>query len=266
MRSIRGTLTASLVAGGLLASLGAGVVFHAEATAALEAQFDETLVTRARALAALLEEEGGKVGFEFVPAAWPEYMGGEAPEYFQIRIEARDLVLRSPTLRVGERPGDLPRGVAPDGSPLPSDLRFPDGRAGRTLGLEVVVPRDGDEDDGPSGAPDGPDALDGASAGDVVPARRPRTVALVLVARYREELDRTLAALRHALLAAGGILGAAALVVVALAVRRGLRPLAAFGEEVARLDATTLSRRIPDDDLPAELVPTAAKLNELLER
>lgn len=259
MRSIRTTLTTSLVAGALLATGISGAVLHSKASSSIVRQFDETLMTRARALAALLEEERGKIDFEFLPEAWPEYMGGDAPEYFQIRVEGRGLVLRSPTLRVNGKAGDLPRGVDDDGSPVATNLRFPDGRAGRTLGLLVPLPRDGDEDQPPEAA------LSGAPI-DVMPTSRPPTEVLVMVARTRDELDAALAALRDALLWAGCLLGATVLLVVTLAVRRGLRPLASFGDEVGRIDSRTLSRRVTDEGLPSELRPTAAKLNELLAR
>jgi two-component system sensor histidine kinase QseC len=124
------------------------------------------------------------------------------------------------------------------------DQALPDGSPGRALGLAVT-----------------------AHAKDVVlpPGTEPLRLTLV-VAASRAGLDATLAGLTWVLVLTDALaLGVLALL-VAGGVRRGLRPVDALAGEVARLDATSLARRVDTTALPDELVPLALKLNELLAR
>jgi two-component system sensor histidine kinase QseC len=100
---------------------------------------------------------------------------------------------------------------------------------------------------------------------DQPPNPNPPTVTLV-VARDRAGLDRTLAGIGAGLLLVGAVVLAAAGLMVTTAVRRGLAPLDAVGQQAAAIDASTLQMRFATDAMSAELRPIAERLNDLLAR
>jgi signal transduction histidine kinase len=81
-----------------------------------------------------------------------------------------------------------------------------------------------------------------------------------------EQFDTLLRRLAWALVAtgaAGGVLAAAIARAVAV---RALAPLRATAEVVGSIDDRNLDRRVNQDDLPAELMPVAVRLNDMLAR
>ena len=68
-------------------------------------------------------------------------------------------------------------------------------------------------------------------------------------------------------MAVGGRGGSAVLLtllVAALVVRQGLRPVSALAGRIAAIRENDLSDRVPTDSLPKEMAPVALRLNELL--
>jgi len=68
------------------------------------------------------------------------------------------------------------------------------------------------------------------------------------------------------LLLVGASMAAITVLVVSVVVRRGLQPLAQLAERAGMIDAASLQLRFPMEQLPAELLPIAGRLNELLAR
>jgi two-component system sensor histidine kinase QseC len=240
--SIRRRLTVSLLAGCLAVFGAAGWFVQRTATRALVAQFDAGLLARTQALASLLEldPESGHIEFDYADTAMHEYVAGPRASYFELWFEDGTTATRSQSL--GE--GELPRRAGPPERPQTWDLTLPGERAGRATGVEVpVLPKD---------AP--------------LPEGRVPPKMIIVVACPRADLDARRAELAEALLAAG----AAALLLVAalltVLVRRGLRPVERLGEQVSRIDAASLSTRVGGEGVPAELLPLAQKLDELLAR
>jgi len=244
--SIRRYLLARLLAGAaLVLALAAGATSIA-VTRSLEAQFDENLSDRIRALSSLLFQTKDAVQFEFSDQLMPEYARKERPAYFELRYEDGRLLERSESLAGAALEPGRPVGPAPVHWTAP----LPDGRSGgfaaAVLEVHHVFPEEG---------PDRPLAA------------RVR----VVVAAGREDL---VAAERSAIAAcAGGSL--AVLLLLALlaraAVDRGLAPANRLAE---RLDAIRVED-LPGDvdpssvgaaDLPAELQPIGRKIEALLER
>ncbi|MFT5470874.1 MAG: signal transduction histidine kinase [Verrucomicrobiales bacterium] len=87
----------------------------------------------------------------------------------------------------------------------------------------------------------------------------------LMVAKTRVDLDSELSRTRIAILAVGALAGIGFWVLTTLALRSGLRPLAAVGDQAVRIDADSLGARFPGD-LPAEIKPITAKLDDLLGR
>jgi two-component system sensor histidine kinase QseC len=230
MNSIRRHLLQSLCIGLLLVLGGAGAaVFHRTRTV-LTREFDNGLRARAAVLAADTEyDEDGKVGLDVAGLIMPEF---DRDQYYQARLADGQTIARSPSLGFD----DLPQR---DG-----DVTLPNGRLARAVTLRFVP----------------------LPAEETQPVN-PNTPAVTLVvARDRGALDHTLAGIGTGLLLVGALVLAAAALLVTLAVRRGLAPLDAVGQQAASIDAASLQTRFSTDSLPAELRPITERLNDLLAR
>src|SRR5439155_6531053 len=118
-------------------------------------------------------------------------------------------------------------------------------------------------------APDGADvaarapepATMAAGAATTMPATAAGKMT-VIVARDRSELDRALRTLLRALVLATVSLAGATAASAFLIVRSALRPVNIVADHCARIDATRLSLRLPEEGLPLELKPICTRLND----
>jgi signal transduction histidine kinase len=238
MNSLRRTLGRRLLVALSFALVICGVAVDLVVRERLTAQFDAGLEAKARFLASLVKEEAGEpVEVDVDDAPMPEFYRGPAPEYYQVWLDPTHVIARSPSLGVG----DLP---APERF---ADLDLPDGRRGRAVTFHVSEVRFQRKRGRPDRTEQAPSAI-------------------VVVARERASLDRAQDAVTFALGLSGLVLLGGIPILVARTVRRSLRPLDRLGDEVARIDATSLVRRFESADLPAELVPVVGRLNALLDR
>lgn len=238
MTSIRQRLTRRLLLTlAALVSLGALAAFLC-ARAALVSQFDAALRARADALVGLVEQHGDRVEMESADELLRDYAAGSTLASFQLWRTNGSSLLRSPSL--GE--ASLPRPASPLTTPQFYEVELPGDLDARALAV-AFTPRSAD------------------SAG-----ASPREPLLLIVALNREPLDRTLATLQLVFGATGVALLVAIACLVPPALRRELQPLDAFAEQAARIDSGSLHTRFAVDGLPAELLPVATRLNELLAR
>lgn len=236
MRSIRARLLAGTLVGSsaLMSALGVGLYYSIRSV--LDADFDETLTAKARALAALVEEEDGEIEAEFAEYPSSDFSRQSRPEYYLLRKAGGPVIACSPSLGVT---GLGPTAGGPD-SVYVAETLLPDGRPGRL----AVLP------------------FDARSEG-----RRKSRVPLVLVlARDTLDLQHTLGRLRLLLLAIGGAGVTAMCGLMWAAVRAGLRPLRSVAGQIESLDAARLSQRLSPQGVPLELVPVINCLNDLLQR
>lgn len=238
MRTIRQQLTRKLlmIAGLLLIGGGAGVFWCARA--ALLTQFDAALLARAQAISTLTGRNGKQLQIEFADEHMRDYdVGGR--DFFELWQADSSPVERSRSLRDAHL--DLRHGTQED--PLTWDFNSSTGQSCRALGMAFRIQRSDDE--GRKGGP--PDAI-------------------IVVASTRETLDRTLVTLQLVLIGSAVMLLAITALVVPRVLRRELAPLQRLADEAAQIDAGSLSARFPADELPGELAPVTARLNELLAR
>ena len=192
-------------------------------------QLDDDLLQRARGVAALLETPPVDVAMARLQTLHPAYAGGGHTEFLQVwDAEGRTLAVS------GSNEGgrlELPAAVKAN-QPLFYDLALPDRHRGRAVALRLLFPG----------------------------TREPATLA---VAEEREHVDRFEHALHVALLV--GVLGTAlsAALLAIVTVRRGLRPLLAFGKATRAPDTAP---HLPQQQLPHELAPFAEALNEAFDR
>ncbi len=229
MTSIRRQLLTSLLVGLALVLSAAGMALFLRARVILTREFDRAERAEADLLVLQTEEDGEKVQLDLAGLSLPEY---DHDEYYQLWLPDGQTVARSPSLGFD----DLPQ--------REGDLLLPDGRPGRAIIMQFV-PMPAEEDQ--------------------VPHPNPPVVTLV-VARDRGALDRTLAGIGAGLLLVGALMLVATALIVTTAVRRGLAPLDAVGQQAATIDASSLQTRFVTDAIPAELRPITERLNDLLAR
>jgi len=255
MMSIRRKLTISLMVSIAAAFTTAGAVVHTSVKDALVEQFDEILVARSVALASLFEFESPTLEFNFEESMMPAFQGGPEPEYFALWRFDGVALMRSESL--GE--SELPYRSGPPDAPEYWDLVLADGRAGRAIGTTFpIIDSDGQDGNTEDETEDDDD--------EVQVAQGSHTLVTVVVARSREGLDTQLAALTTGLLIAAGFALLLVWLCVTWAVRGGLTPLRELSAEVEQIDASSLSKRVGNNGVPAELKPVATRLNELLKR
>lgn len=230
MTSIRARLLAGTGLGVALGFAIAGALVLVLARSSLYRQFDDALVARASALAALVEEDGGSVEVEIAPGGVP----GD-PTYFEL-WDGEHVLLRSTSLGAG----DLARGP---GRQSIESVELPDGSPGRQVTSRFAARRE------PS---------------DRSP-RAPSIVTLVL-ARPIAELSAATTRLGVALLG-GGLIGTlVCLVILTGAIRFGLAPVRSLAAAIAELREGAVSVGLDTARTPRELRPVIDRLDELLRR
>ena len=245
--SLRKRLVVVLVAAvtGVLAALA--VCLYVVVRDAAWKQFDDGLLSRARALAAIAEhdEDGYEMELPPQPAKEPRtYVEVWDPDGKPL---ARSRGLVEPPLGAEPTPASVAHGrsailhedhISDDELPAFLHTRLPDGRDGRAVAISFL-PRD--------------------ESGD---AREMH----LLLAEGTQDVERMINTVRTWLL----IIGLIALLVMALFVWRivgvALQPLDRTALLIDRIDDKSLARRLPLDNQPVELVAPVRKLNDLLGR
>ena len=242
MHSIQARLIATIAASSLLLSAASGTLLYLSIRADLVRQFDRSLEVKAAAITSLVQwQPNGRIDFEYSENAMPEFQHAEHAEYFIIRFENGKVFARSKTLKGSNLP-TIPNGATA------RDALLPSGHAGRAVKLDFVPVRD----------PDG-------NSQTFVSGFAPPTMSIT-VARSRVSLDGALNRLLRTFVFGTVLLASTATWAVVLIVRRALRPLRMVADHTARIDSMRLDLRLPDAQLPAELKPITARLNELMER
>lgn len=229
LRSIHGRLLLTLCVGLSLLMALMFVSLDYSIDRRIYQRLDDDLLQRARGIAALLETPPTDVAMARLQTLHPTYAGGGHTEYLQVwDAKGRTLVV-SGSNAAGRL--ELPSDVKAN-QPLFYDLALPDNHRGRAVALRLLFPG----------------------------TNEPATLA---VAEEREHVDRFERSVHIALLV--GVLATAlsAALLAIVTVRRGLRPLLAFGEAARTPDETP---HLPQKQLPRELTPFAEALNGAFDR
>jgi signal transduction histidine kinase len=237
--SIRARLLLGVIGGMAILLAASALVVYAVMYRSLLDGYDEVLASTARTICGSIEQDGEQIKLEIDEHEMPEFFRTGRPDYFQLWQEDGKTVERSPSLQGT----DLVQFEGPLDVHVFRPIRLPDGRMGRAVGL-LFFPKIDDE---------------------VQVRIQPRRARLV-VARETASLDSIIRFLRFVLVATTGGTVVLALLVGAIVVRQGLRPLDALAAGIAAIRHDELSRRVPTNDLPAEMVPVVQRLNDLLVR
>jgi two-component system sensor histidine kinase QseC len=239
MRTLRARLLVGAVIGTGVILAAAAVALYAVVRDELWTRFDESLESKVRSLAALVEQDVDGLEMEFHEASFPEFATGPEAEYFQLWRADGGLLQKSPSL--GHANLEFPEHVTE--APQFQPLALPDGRTGRAVRI-AFLPR-----------------LELPKNAAVEPIRMIGVVA-------RDTLDIDSALNQLAIVLAGGcvVCVVASVGVMAWFVRSGLSPLDRLAGEISTIDVEDLSRRIVSSAEAEELAPIVARLNELLAR
>ncbi len=239
MRSIRAQLTRSLLLL-LILLLGGGLAaIYLRLRAEMIESFDRTLRTKAEAISTLVMLDGKRVTLNFSDKFMRGFDDDEAREFYEIWDEQGVSVQTSESL--GSR--HLPRRAGDFKHPAVWAMMLPSGEPGRALGVEFV-PRGSSKD-----------------------STRANTARYQLVVAARSQgLEEDLAEVLWIMSLGGGLMIGLTVLAVPLVLRPGLRPLERLADEVEKVSAETLTLRLPQENVPRELVVITARLNALFSR
>lgn len=239
MRSIRARLLLWTVCGiAILLAVFAAAVYEVMVRS-LMGGYDAVLASTARTISGFVEQNTDEVKVEIDATQVPEFYRSVRPDYFQLWAADGRILARSPSMKGME----LARVDGPPESLIFHAMRLPDGRAGRTVGLSFAPKVDE----------------------DVKEPIVSQKVTLV-VARETATLDAEIRHLRWLLATATAGTIILAMMVGAVVVRQGLRPLDGLAARIASIQHDDLSAQVPADRMPAELAPVVERLNEMLRR
>ncbi len=241
MKSIRRFLTLRLLFGLLILVLGSNALLYLYIYKKTVSQFDMALLSRARDIASMTEQDSEGLSVEWRKEFMPKFTDSSLkPEFFQIWTDNGEVIEKSPSLRKH----NLPRKTGPFNKPLFWNMMLPDGHPGRAIGIRFFPHIDKE---------------------DRFLVKRPVQLELVL-ARDNAEIRNTLQLFLIASLIITIILSGAIVTIVPTIIASGLSPLNDLSHYTSSIDEHRLSSRYPTDNLPDELKPIVIRLNELLQR
>ncbi len=238
--SLQIRLVVGVVSAVLLLLIVFSVGIYTVIRGALLRQFDASLVSIAQILAASVEVDGNEIELEFEAQQMPEFQDRNRPTYYQLWHLDGTVVAKSSLLDSSE----LPRLSGSLTKPDFRTIKGSGGRVERVAGFSFIPRLSNDDDRKPT-------------------EQQPLTLA---VARDSTSVLSQLRFLQWLLFFASAAVTALSVLVAALTVRQGLRPLTAIADEIASIRENDLATRIGTEGVPGELLPIKDRLNDLLSR
>ena len=242
-RSLRTRLLVGIIGGMMLLLIIFSLLIYTIIRRALVGQFDASLTTTARVLAASVEQDDDEIELEFEVQEMPEFQRKERAAYYQLWTLDGTIIAKSPSLDTDV----LPRFEGSLDEPVIRALELSNGQAGRAVGLKFR-PRTADSDDK-----------------DYRRQTKGQVLTLV-VAKDAGDLQYQMKFLYWLLLITSLAIITLSFLVGALVVRQGLRPLDSIAVEIAAIKEDNLTARISTERVPTEIIPIKNRLNELLSR
>ena len=243
MRSLRTRLLVGIVGGMLLLLLVFSLIIYTLIRRALVNQFDASLLSTARMLAASVEQDNDEIELEFKIQQMPEFQKTERPTYYQLWRQDGTVVVRSPSLSTD----DLLRFESPLDEPVFQEFKIRTGQPARAVGFKFN-PRIADSEDKDSPQPTKTQAL------------------TLVVAKESTDLQSDLRLLRWLLLIASGGAIIMSVFIATFVVRQSLSPLNSLAVEISAIKENDLTVRISTERMPTEMIPIKNRLNDLLAR
>jgi two-component system sensor histidine kinase QseC len=210
---------------------------------ALVNQYDASLASLARILAASMEGDENEIEMESAIQQMPEFSSRERPTYYELWRSDGTVVLRSHLLGAD----DLMRIEGSVNTLVFATSHDKNSRPLRVVGLKFI-PKISNSDD--KGQPQ---------------FMEEQTLTLV-VAGETSGLYSQLRLLRLLLLIASSVTIALSVFIAAVVVRQGLNPLNSIAAEIAAIKVDDLAVRVGTASVPSEVAPIKNRLNDLLSR
>jgi two-component system sensor histidine kinase QseC len=213
----------------------------------LTAQQDATLVNRARVVSGRTTWSHDTPDEIISPDVnYGEFGRSNQPSCFEIFSYDGTPLLRSQLLGTT----DLPLPAMPDGEPAYANVIFPNGRPGRAVSLHFTPTHS---------------SADALSPGMRTEVMAGREFTIVLAKDAGPVRNPTLVLL-FSLIALVAIMAAGTIVLMSVALRRGLQPLQRISRQAANRSPDGSPELFPTDGMPGELLPICDRLNDLLGR
>jgi two-component system, OmpR family, heavy metal sensor histidine kinase CusS len=241
--SIRTRLLAGISVGMALLLIVFSFVIYGAVRRSLIKQFDASLLSTARMLAASVEQDKGNIGLEIESQQVPEFQKTKRPTYYELWRQDGTVAAKSPSIGTE----DFLRANGFTETPVFQTLNLKDGRPVRAVGFKFN-PRMADSEEKKYERPDEAPQL------------------TLVVARDAGVMQRNLQFLRRLLLIASASIIVLSFIVGGFVVRQGLAPLNSLAAEIAAVKENNLTSRITAKTLPTEIQPIRSRLNEMLAR
>lgn len=239
MKSIRGQLTLWILAGFALLLVGSSAAIYCFTRLGMLREFDAGLHAKAMMMMSWTQQDEHGVKLDLPDSFSDERNGNAMPGYFELWQTNGTVLARSKSLQNSDLP--LRPALGENGGIW--DFQLPNGRAGRAMCMRFTP-----------------------SAEDEEKGRFQPGEAVLVVAVDRTALDKTLFLLAMVLLVTVTVSLLMTVPIVRWSLRRGHSPLDALAVQAAAINADSLGTRFPVAELPEELKPIAARLNDLLAR
>jgi two-component system heavy metal sensor histidine kinase CusS len=249
-RSLRTRLLIGIISGMILLLAIFSLLIYGVIRGTLVKQFDTSLASIAQVLAASVEIDANEIELEFEVQQMPEFLNPDNPTHYQFWNANGTVIAKSPLLVTD----NLLRLNGSVDTIVHGTSKGKNGRPQRAAGL-TFMPRIADSED----------KVDANNAGNFQPTANEQAITLV-VARDAGDLYTQLGFLRWLLLNASIAVIVLSVVIAAVIVRKGLRPLNAIAAEIANIKEDSLTTRITAEDVPTEVIQIKNRLNELLSR
>jgi signal transduction histidine kinase len=219
----------------------AAVAVYLMVRASLLAEFDDALITNARAVVALVEQEKDGIKIDEAIAQHQEFTRNKRPDTFVIWSENGTVAAQSQSLGNRQIPAFPPTATQ---TPTIFDVRMSEEKPGR-----AVVFRFSPHFEEPAAH----------SPSELKPAT-------ILVARHRHDLDERLEQLALVLTIVTIAATVAAVICLWFVVGQGLRPLSDLAAQIDAIDVKTQGTQLELAQAPQELRTVVTRLNQLLAR
>ncbi len=243
MRSLRTRLLFGIISGMLLLLLTFSLIVYMLIHRALLNQYDASLASVARILAASVEVDENNVELESDVQQMPEFLRPDRPTYYELWRSDGTVVLRSPLLGAD----DLVHLEGSINALVFAMSQDKNSRPLRAVGLKFI-PRSANSD------------------GKGQPQLMQEQTLTLVVAGDVSSLQRQLGLLRWLLLGASGVTTALSVFIAAVVVGQGLNPLNSIAAEIAAIKEDDLAVRVGTRSVPSEIAPIKNRLNDLLSR
>jgi len=246
LNSIKANTLLSSISGIFLVLLVVVILANKFITTWFLGEFDQTIIAKVRLMQTLIEYDHDGLEFEFADEFMGEYSRENHPEYFQIWTEGKETLEKAKSLASA----DLKYIETSLEVPIVSDLRLPDGRAGRIVYIRFIAQNAQDEED--------------ISEGVRIISESELPIVSIAIAKERAALDQVIFSANVIMFCGLLLVLLLSSFTIFLSVRKGLKPLDQLREEIKSLNYQKKGEKISIENVPKELSLLIKMFNRMI--